>query len=108
VIEQQALGLGETYIEGWWEYAQLDEFFYQCLRSQLEQAQLAKLKLVCEKLYLQPGMRILDIGCGWGGFAKYAATHYGVQVVGITISEQQYQYAKVACKDLPIEIRFQD
>lgn len=55
----------------------------------LEAAQQAKLKLICEKLQLQPGMRVLDIGCGWGGLSQYMATHYGVSVVGVTISAEQ-------------------
>lgn len=74
----------------------------------LEQAQLAKLDLVCKKMLLKPGMRVLDIGCGWGAFAKYAAQHYGVSVVGITISHQQCEFAKESCKNLPIDIHFQD
>ncbi|VDZ79154.1 cyclopropane-fatty-acyl-phospholipid synthase [Salmonella bongori] len=55
----------------------------------LEAAQKAKLKLICEKLQLQPGMRVLDIGCGWGGLSQYMATQYGVSVVGVTISAEQ-------------------
>jgi len=74
----------------------------------LEEAQLAKLDLVCRKLQLQPGMRLIDIGCGWGALAKYAAQKYQVEVVGITVSIQQYEYAKENCKNLPVEIRFQD
>lgn len=74
----------------------------------LEEAQLAKLELVCQKLYLKPGLRILDIGCGWGGFAKYAAEKYDVTVVGITISQQQFDFAKENCKGLPVSIRLQD
>ena len=74
----------------------------------LEQSQQAKLDLVCKKLLLKPGMRMLDIGCGWGALARYAAENYGVTVVGITISHQQCELAKARCNDLPIEIRFQD
>lgn len=76
--------------------------------NNLEEAQQAKLDLTCRKLLLKPGMRLLDIGCGWGGLAQYAARHYGVEVVGITISRQQCELAKERCKGLPIEIRFQD
>ncbi len=76
--------------------------------STLEQAQEAKLRMVCEKLRLEPGMRVLDIGCGWGGAAKFAAETYDVSVTGITISEQQAAYAADACKDLPVQIRLQD
>lgn len=76
--------------------------------SSLDQAQEAKLDLVCRKLGLEPGMRVLDIGCGWGGTAKYAAEHYGVEVVGITVSHEQATYARNYCKDLPVDIRLQD
>ncbi|HLB42884.1 MAG TPA: cyclopropane fatty acyl phospholipid synthase [Gammaproteobacteria bacterium] len=172
VINRGALGLGEAYIEKWWDCQQLDEFFNRILRAELdtkvgqplqsffkkvlakiinfqskkyaklvgkkhydlgnalfkamldkrmvyscgywksaqnlEEAQLSKLDLICQKLQLKPGLRLLDIGCGWGGLAKYAAEQYGVHVVGITISQQQYEYAKEYCKGLPIEIRLQD
>jgi cyclopropane-fatty-acyl-phospholipid synthase len=74
----------------------------------LDDAQLAKLELVCQKLMLKPGMTVLDIGCGFGSFAKYAAQNYGVTVKGITISHQQCEYAKQNCAGLPIEILFQD
>jgi len=74
----------------------------------LDQAQEAKLRLVCEKLGLEPGMRVLDIGCGWGGAARFAAETFGVDVTGITISKQQADYATEACKGLPVEIRLQD
>ncbi|HXF29048.1 MAG TPA: cyclopropane fatty acyl phospholipid synthase [Chlamydiales bacterium] len=76
--------------------------------SQLEQAQEAKCDLICKKLGLQKGMRVLDIGCGWGGFSKYAAEHYGVEMVGITLSENQAKQAREVCKGLPVEIRVQD
>jgi cyclopropane-fatty-acyl-phospholipid synthase len=76
--------------------------------NNLDEAQEAKLDLVCRKIYLKPGMKVLDIGCGWGSFAKYAAEKYGAQVVGITISQQQLDLAKEMCKGLPIELRFQD
>ena len=62
--------------------------------STLEESQLAKLDLVAKKLDLRPGMRVLDIGCGWGGAAKHFANNYGVSVVGITISKEQIEYAK--------------
>ncbi len=76
--------------------------------ANLKEAQLAKLDLICKKLGLMSGMKLLDIGCGWGGLAKYAATHYGVEVLGITISEQQKQLAEERCRGLPVEIRLQD
>lgn len=165
------LGVGESYMEGWWDCPSIDQLVDRCIRADLEkefqtfkmvwagikakflnlqrkakafhnaghhynigndlfqrmlgkrlmyscaywkdahtldEAQEAKLKLSCEKLELASGMRVLDIGCGWGGFAHYAAEKYGVKVVGITVSEQQAALAKKICQDLPVEIRLQD
>ncbi len=82
---------------GYWEKA-----------TTLEEAQAAKLDLICRKLKLEKGMRLLEIGCGWGGFAKYAAEHYGVSVVGLTISEEQAILARKVNEGLPVEIRVQD
>ena len=74
----------------------------------LAAAQEAKLDLVCRKLGLQPGMRVLDIGCGWGSFMGYAAEHYGVECVGFTVSQAQADWARTQYADLPIEVRLQD
>lgn len=74
----------------------------------LDLAQEAKLDLVCKKLNLQKGQKILDIGCGWGGFLKYAAEKYGVEGVGISVSKEQIGYGQEMCRDLPIELRLQD
>ncbi len=74
----------------------------------LDEAQEAKLDLVCRKLGLKPGMKVLDIGCGWGSFAKFAAEKYGVSVTGITISKEQVALAKELCAGLPVEILLQD
>lgn len=172
VLSDGALGLGESYMEKWWDCQQLDAFFERILRAgldskvnspfqeslnkilakiinfqsksrakevgrkhydlgnnlfqmmldsrmiyscgywenarNLEEAQFAKLDLICKKLQLKSGQHLLDIGCGWGGLAKFAAENYGVKVTGITISQQQHDYAKENCKNLPIEIRLQD
>lgn len=74
----------------------------------LDEAQEQKLDLICRKLQLKKGMRVLDIGCGWGGFAKFAAQNYGVSVVGLTISKEQAKLAKENCKSLNVEIKVQD
>lgn len=172
VLHETALGLGESYMDGWWDCQALDQLFFRVIRADLpaklkqnkkllfklallrlinrqtksrawevgkkhydlgndlfkcmldsrlvytcaywkdatnlEQAQLNKLKLTCDKLLLKPGMKVLDIGCGWGSLAKYAAENYGVSVVGVTISRQQYEYVKHNCAGLPIDIRLQD
>lgn len=74
----------------------------------LEQAQQDKLDLICRKLELQPGERLLDVGCGWGGLAQYAASHYGVEVTGVTISREQHKLARERCKGLPVTIELMD
>lgn len=89
-----------VYSCGYWESAQT-----------LEEAQRAKLKLVCEKLALKQGMHVLDIGGGWGALAKYMAENYGVSVVNVTVSKEQYEYANKTCSALPVENKlkkFQD
>ncbi|MCL7930657.1 cyclopropane fatty acyl phospholipid synthase [Halomonas llamarensis] len=87
-----------TYTCGYWKNA-----------ANLDEAQEAKLDLICRKLKLKPGMRVLDIGCGWGSFMAYAAEHYGVECVGLTISKEQADFGKrVMKKGLPVEFRLQD
>ena len=86
-----------TYTCGYWKDA-----------VTLEEAQAAKLDLICRKLELRPGMRVLDIGCGWGSFMSYAAEHYGVECVGVTIFRAQAEWAKHRYRDLPLEFRLQD
>ena len=76
--------------------------------SSLNEAQENKLELICRKLYLKPGMRILDIGCGWSAFGKYAAEKYDAHIVGITVSKEQVSLGKELCKGLPVEVRLQD
>jgi len=70
----------------------------------LEEAQIHKMELMCQKLHLTKEDHLLDIGCGWGGFSKYAATHYGCKVTGITISKEQAVYARKLTDNLPVEI----
>ncbi len=86
-----------VYSCGYWEDA-----------ATLEEAQEAKLELVCRKLHLEPGMRILDIGCGWGSFVQYAAERHGCEAVGITVSGEQVAFARERCRGLPVEVRLQD
>ncbi len=85
---------------------------YPFEEATLEQAQEAKFDLVCRKLGLAPGMRLLDVGCGWGGMALHAARNYGVQVVAVTLSRQQAEWAAKAVTDAglseQVEVRFAD
>ena len=172
VLRQGSIGLGEAYMDGWWDAQELDKFFEHLLRAKIDEkiksdwrtllflaghiifntqrksksfevgerhydigndlysamlderkvyscgywknaknlndAQEAKLDLICRKIGLKPGQKILDIGCGWGSFAKYAAEKYGASVTGITVSKEQAVYATELCKNLPIKILLQD
>lgn len=173
VVSQGALGLGESYMDGWWDCTELAQLFCRLLKAHLDRWRLsinwaiilvnlkakianrqgklqatenvhwhydlgndlyrnmlgrwmlysssnwddaanlneageAKLDFVCRRLNLRPGQKVLDIGCGWGGFAKYGAQKYGVQVVGITVSAEQASLARQICSNLPVEIRYQD
>ena len=91
------LDKGMNYSCGYWNKAET-----------LDKAQEAKLDLICRKMGLKPGMKVLDIGCGWGGFAKYAAEKYDIRVLGITVSREQTEFARNFCKGLPVEIELQD
>jgi len=171
VIADGMLGVGETYMEGWWDCEQLDEMICRAYRAKfhrlirpindifyvlharlvnlqrksrayqvgehhydlgqdvyramldsrmiyscaywkqaetLDEAQEHKLDLIARKLRFEPGMKVLDIGCGWGGALHYYAEKYGISGVGVTISQDQYDTASELCKGLPIEIRLQD
>ncbi len=172
ILRQGSLGLGESYMDGWWEAQAVDEFIahllcadlrhrfgttiaerlhqswaylwnlqnrlrarravavhydtgnelfsrmldplmnYSCgywARAQnLAEAQRDKLDLICRKLQLTRGLRVLDIGCGWGGFAHYAANHYDVEVVGLTLSRAQATYARDLCADQRARIELCD
>ena len=96
------LGESLTYSCAYW----IDE------QTDLAGAQAAKHELVCRKLGLQPGMRVLDVGCGWGSYALHAARHHGVEVVGVTISEEQAALARRRAEAAGladrIDIRIQD
>ncbi len=172
VLKEGSLGLGESYMEGWWDCEELDAFFARLVPTNpeaelkknlhlifyilgaklfnsdrksrafqigerhydigndlfehmldrrmvyscgywkdahtLDEAQEGKLELICRKLGLKAGDRVLDIGCGWGSFAKYAAEKYGVEVVGITVSKEQLSLGRQLCRGLPVELRLQD
>lgn len=86
-----------TYTCGYWKYA-----------STLDEAQEHKLEMICRKLNLKPGMRVLDIGCGFGSFMKYAVEQYGVECVGYSLSKEQIAYGEADCKGLPIQFIFAD
>jgi cyclopropane-fatty-acyl-phospholipid synthase len=86
-----------TYTCGYWKQA-----------NNLAEAQRAKLDMICQKLDLQPGMRVLDIGCGWGSFMGYAAEHYGVECEGVTISREQAAWAEQRYSGLPLRFKLQD
>ncbi len=86
------------------------EMVYTCAywptpETTLEQAQFAKLDLVCRKLRLQSGERLLDIGCGWGGMVIHAATHHGVHATGVTLAEEQFAYATEKVRRLGLQDR---
>lgn len=172
VLSQGELGLGESYMDGWWEVDDLAEFIARVLKARLDrkirrsprallqlalarlvnlqsrrrafeigerhydrgndlftnmldtrmnyscaywedadsldEAQENKLELICRKLDLRPGMRVLDIGCGWGAFGKYAAERYGVEVVGVTVSKEQVALGRRLCEGLPVEFQLMD
>ena len=86
--------------------------YHETPQTTLEEAQRAKLDLVCRKLGLEPGMRMLDVGCGWGSLSLHAAEHFGAQVTGVTIAAEQKKFidARIAERGLGdrVEIRLQD
>ena len=74
-------------------------------RATLEEAQEAKIDLVCRKLGLRPGMRMLDVGCGWGGLVLHAARHYGVRAVGVTLAHRQVEWGQRAIAEAGLASR---
>jgi len=96
-VFEAMLDTGMNYSCGYWARA-----------DNLEDAQRDKLDLICRKLELKPGERLLEIGCGWGGLARFAAEHYGVEVVGITVSHEQLRLAQLRCAGLPVTIELKD
>jgi len=96
-LYERMLGRYMVYSCGYWATA-----------TDLDGAQYAKMDLICRKLGLEPGMRVLDIGCGWGELAKHMASHHGVEVTGVTISREQVEYGRRLCADLPVDIQLLD
>ena len=86
-----------NYTCGYWENA-----------TNLDDAQEAKLDLVCKKICLEPGMKVLEFGCGFGSFAKFAAEKYGAEVTGVTVSKEQVKLGMEMCKGLPVDLRLDD
>lgn len=91
-LYQRMLDRRMVYTCGYWRSA-----------TTLEEAQEHKLDLVCRKVGLQPGMKVLDLGCGWGGFAAFAAERYGCEVRGVSVSREQVALARELWKGLPVE-----
>ncbi len=81
---------------------------YWCHAETLDDAQEAKLDLACRKLRLEPGMRLLDIGCGWGELLKFAVERYRVEAVGVTVSREQAEHARRLCAGLPATVHLCD
>jgi cyclopropane-fatty-acyl-phospholipid synthase len=171
ILAQGSLGLGESYLDGWWDCDEVDELINRILRARLdeqvgragwlwaslkarltnlqspqrawqvgemhydlgndlyeamldpsmayscaywpaaqtlEQAQEAKLELICQKLQLQPGMTLLDIGCGWGSLMLHAARHHGVHCVGLTISKEQARLGNAKVQGWPVRFELAD
>ncbi len=107
-VGQQHYDIGNDVFE-----AMLDSSMsYSCAFWQnadtLEQAQAAKLDMICRKLELKSGEALLEIGCGWGGLAHHAAREYGVEVVGVTVSREQQKLAQQRCEGLPVRIELMD
>ena len=172
VLRDTTLGLGESYMDGWWDCKSIDGFIDRALRAKLrdkvrndfqmalqtlkarlfnrqslskskevaerhydlgndlyramldkrmnytcaywkdadnlDDAQEAKLEMVCQKIGIHSGMKILELGCGWGSFAKYAAEKHGAEIVGVNISKEQVALGRELCKGLPVDLRLQD
>jgi cyclopropane-fatty-acyl-phospholipid synthase len=171
-VTEVELGLGESYMDDWWDVQELDKMIYRIIRADLQnkikhnlkiaiqlsgfyllnmqsrrkafiigerhydlgndlfqnmldkrmnyscaywkeadsldKAQEDKLELICKKLYLKQGMSILDIGCGWGAFGKYAAEKYDANVVGVTVSKEQVALGTELCRGLPVKFKLKD
>ncbi|MDO7597053.1 MAG: cyclopropane fatty acyl phospholipid synthase [Pseudomonadota bacterium] len=108
VVGEQHYDIGNDVFESMLDSTMSYSCAYWQDADNLEQAQLNKLDLICHKLELKPGQKLLEIGCGWGGLARHAAKHYGVEVLGITISKEQQKLAQERCVGLPVKIELMD
>ncbi len=107
-VGEQHYDLGNDLYERMLDPLMIYSCGYWATAESLAEAQVDKLDLIARKLDLRAGMRVLDVGCGWGGAARFFAERYGCDVVGLTISHEQANYAERICADLPVEIRVQD
>ncbi len=95
----------ESMLDPWMQYTCA---YYGGGAQDLNAAQEAKLEMICRKINLKEGDEVLELGCGWGGFGRYAATHYGAHVTAYNISKEQVEYAREHAKGLPVEYRLAD
>lgn len=107
-VGKQHYDLGDDLYERMLDARMIYTCAYWQNMTSLDAAQEAKLDLVARKLAVKPGMRVLDIGCGWGGAAQFMAECYGASVTGVTVSKNQQQTAQQRCVGLPVEILLQD
>ena len=107
-VGEQHYDIGNDLFESMLDPYMMYSCAYWPRAANLEEAQQHKLELICRKLELKPGERLLDIGCGWGGLARYAAERYQAQVTGITISKEQQKLAQARCAGLPVTIELTD
>ncbi|AMP03972.1 cyclopropane fatty acyl phospholipid synthase [Collimonas pratensis] len=107
-VGEQHYDIGNDLFELMLDSSMMYSCAYWPKAENLEQAQLHKLDLICRKLELKPGERLLDIGCGWGGLARHAAQQHQVDVVGVTISKEQQKLARQRCAGLPVQIELTD
>jgi len=108
IIAQQHYDLGNDLFLSFLDPYNQYSCAYYSETADLEEAQQKKLDLICRKINLQPQDQVLDIGCGWGGLARYAAEKYGCTVTAVNISDEQIDYARKSCGHLPVNIIRQD
>lgn len=108
IVAEKHYDIGNDLYQGMLDKRMIYSCAYWEKATSLEEAQEDKLDLICRKLKLESGQKVLDIGCGWGGFAKFASEYYGVEVTGITISKEQAEWARKVCENLPVTIEVRD